>query len=210
MAYPLGFFCFSICFPLNPGTREEKTLRGSHTAFSDLVSLQAYSLSKFDSRTLYVTTCHKYTKTSCHIIKALQPFLWCLPMAFKINQRPCATNASVVTSNLHETTFFTPLFYCLKLIFTIIELIQGNKKGGSKKVVSWRFDGTTDEGAMSGLEKYRGSLPVATKGCRIKIANCNKSVIKFCAQDIYDKHISLPGPDAVREASPRCQQAYFL
>ena len=33
----LGLFCFSICFPLNPDTLEEKTLRGSHTAFCDLV-----------------------------------------------------------------------------------------------------------------------------------------------------------------------------
>ena len=37
----LGLFCFSICFPLNPDTLEEKTLRGSHTAFCDLVISEA-------------------------------------------------------------------------------------------------------------------------------------------------------------------------
>ena len=37
----LGLFCFSICFPLNPDTLEEKNLRGSHTAFCDLVISEA-------------------------------------------------------------------------------------------------------------------------------------------------------------------------
>ena len=51
-----------------------------------------------------------------------------------LQSRPChIKRASVVTSNLDETTFFDTLFYLLKIILLVIELIQANKKGGQKK-----------------------------------------------------------------------------
>ena len=50
--------------------------------------------------------------------------------------------------------FFTPLFYWLKVILIVIELIQANKKGGSKKVVSSTFEKTTDE-LVSFFIEYR-------------------------------------------------------
>ena len=58
-----------------------------------------------------------------------------------------------MTPNIHQwlrqismkLLFLTPLFYWLKVILIVIELILANKKGGSEKVVSSTFEKTTDE-----------------------------------------------------------------
>jgi len=41
--------------------------------------------------------------------------------------------------------FLTPHFFWLKLVLLLLISLCANKKGGSIKVVSWRFDVTTDE-----------------------------------------------------------------
>ena len=49
--------------------------------------------------------------------------------------------------------FLTPHFYWLKLVLLLLISLCANKKGGSIKVVSLRFDVTTDEMSLLYLEQ---------------------------------------------------------
>ena len=62
--------------------------------------------------------------------------------------------SAVVFSKVDETTFFDPPhFYWLELVLLLLISLCANKKGGSIKVVSLRFDVTTDEMSLLYLEQ---------------------------------------------------------
>ena len=54
-------------------------------------------------------------------------------------------NSSVVTSNLHETTFIDPPFLLAQSDINSNRTNLSQKNGGSKKVVSSTFEKNTDE-----------------------------------------------------------------